>query len=111
MNEPLVQKWAYVLWPSFLVAAAATIIYFALFDPVDLDIFGIHVPGNRTAAYTIGFFAFWFLGAASSAFTMFLQRPAAEVNGFCPPEAAERPLGSMPGAAGISGTPESGRTP
>ena len=29
---------------------------------------------SRPAVYTIGFFAFWVLGAASSALTVFLER-------------------------------------
>ena len=68
-------KLIWILWPSFLVAIPATGVYFSLFDPVDLDILGMHVMASRMAAYTIGFFAFWLLGAASSALTFFLSHP------------------------------------
>jgi hypothetical protein len=44
------------------------------------------------ATYSIGFLLFWGLAAASSAFTCFLQRSAAEVNA-CPLEAPDRPFG------------------
>ena len=74
------------------MAAAATGVYFTLFDPVDLDILGIHVAGNRIAAYTIGFFLFWLLCASSSILTCWLQRSADEINR-CPLTAPERPPG------------------
>jgi len=66
----------WILWPSFLVAVPASGIYFSLFDPVDLDILGVHVNANRIAAYTMGFFAFWMLGAISSVMTLLLSRDA-----------------------------------
>jgi len=66
----------WVLWPSFLVAAAASGVYFSLFDPVDLDVLGVHVEANRIAAYTMGFFAFWMLGSISSMMTLLLSRDA-----------------------------------
>ena len=64
----------WVLWPSFLVAVAASGVYFSLFDPVDLDVFGVNVEPNRIAAYTMGFFAFWMLGSISSVMTLLLSR-------------------------------------
>ena len=58
-----------VLWPSFLVAAGAEFVIFALVDPAT-----VHLPWGgplpRTAAYTVGFFAFWTLGAVSSLLTL-----------------------------------------
>jgi len=64
----------WILWPSFLVAIPASGIYFSLFDPVDLDLLGVHIAANRIAAYTIGFLAFWVLGAASSMLTLTLSQ-------------------------------------
>jgi len=69
----------YILWPSFLVAAAADALFFTIFDPADFTLFGPFGLG-RLAAYSIGFLIFWALGAASSAFTCFLQRPREEIN-------------------------------
>jgi hypothetical protein len=40
----------------------------------------------------VGFFAFWAICAASSAFTCFLQRTSAEINR-CPLPADSRPVG------------------
>jgi len=68
------KKTMVVLWPSFLAAGVAEVLFFTVFDPSD---FG----ASRTLAYTAGFFAFWALAASSSALTCFLERGAAEVNG------------------------------
>jgi cbb3-type cytochrome oxidase subunit 1 len=38
-------------------------------------------------------FAFWLFAAGWSAFTCFLQRPAADINRWCPLEPQERPAG------------------
>lgn len=83
----------WILWPSFLVAGAAEVVFFTLFDPADLHVFGEPFAASRTAVYTIGFFVFWVFAAASSAFTCFLQRGAAEINRRCPLEPQARPPG------------------
>jgi len=68
----------WILWPSFLVAAAAETLFFALFDPGELTLFG-HSPSlSRTAIYSIGFFLFWGFTAASSGLTWLLQRSSSE---------------------------------
>lgn len=64
----------WILWPSFLVAAAAETIFFTLFDPGELTFFGHHLELSRTAAYSIGFFLFWAFAAASSGLTLYLAR-------------------------------------
>jgi hypothetical protein len=73
------RKLMVVLWPSFLVAAAVNALFFTVFDPVDFSLFG-PFGLNRMTAYSSGFLLFWALGAASSAFTLFLQRPREEIN-------------------------------
>ena len=88
----MAQRLMWVLWPAFLVAGIAEGIFFSLFDPLDMHVFGDPVELNRTAIYSIGFFLFWILTAASSALTCFLQRSPFEVNR-CPLPAAERPDG------------------
>lgn len=67
-----------VLWPSFLVAAAATFVFFANIDPETLraDTFPDWEIGRRLG-YTIGFFMFWGWAALSSALTLVLYRPVA----------------------------------
>jgi len=62
--------WA--VWPGFLSAIVAEIVFFAMFDPFDFDM-QLHL--SRHAVYTFGFVAFWLLGTLSSAITLFLQRP------------------------------------
>lgn len=67
------QRLMCILWPAFLVAGIAEGIFFTLFDPEDLHLFGATVDLSRTAIYTIGFFAFWALGALASAGTLLLR--------------------------------------
>ncbi len=69
-----------ILWPSFIVAAIANAVFFTVFDPQELAAFGEPVSGSRIAIYSIGFFAFWAVTAASSAATRYLQRDSEEVN-------------------------------
>jgi hypothetical protein len=70
-----------VLWPSFFAAGIATIVFFALFDPEQLQV--QLFPDwqiSRELAYTLGFFLFWMACAAASLFTWILLRPADRVN-------------------------------
>ena len=67
-----------VLWPSFLVAAGAEFVFFGLFDPQDLTLFGEHLEASRMTIYSVGFFFFWAVGAASGALALFLHRPDAK---------------------------------
>lgn len=77
---PTVQKLVSVLWPSFLTAGVATILFFTAFDPYDLGMaLGIEEL-DRLEAYSIGFFAFWILTASSCALTCYFQRPCDQVN-------------------------------
>lgn len=73
-------KWVQVLWPSFLVAGIAEAVFFTVVDPQTLYLFGEVVEYSPTATYSIGFFGFWLVGAASSLLTLFFQRGSAEVN-------------------------------
>ncbi|MCZ7564141.1 MAG: hypothetical protein M5U08_10400 [Burkholderiales bacterium] len=82
------QRLIWILWPSFIVAAAATGVFFTLFDPGELRLFGREPGWSRLAVYSVGFFAFWAFGAASSGLTCFFQRGAAEINRRPPPPAA-----------------------
>ena len=63
----------WVIWPAFLVAAAAEGIFFTVFDPFELHFFGAPLDLSRGAIYTMGFFGFWGLAMASSALTVFLE--------------------------------------
>ena len=70
------QKLIWILWPSFVMAGIAEAVFFTLVDPQELYLFGEPVHMTPLATYSIGFFAFWALCAASSAFSCFLQRSA-----------------------------------
>ena len=70
----------YVLWPSFLVGGLGEVIFFTVFDPRELFLFGEPTSLSRLAVYSIGFFLCWGFAAASSALTCLLQRGAEEVN-------------------------------
>ena len=92
MPNSLAQRLGWVLWPSFLMACVAELGFFALFDPTDLHLFGVPIEVERMPIYTVGFFAFWIIGAASSAITVFLAQSPFEVNR-CTLEPNERPPG------------------
>lgn len=68
------QRAMWILWPSFLVAAVAEMIFFAVFDPGELTLFGHSLELSRIAVYSIGFFMFWIFAAASSGLSLYLQR-------------------------------------
>lgn len=75
---PVIQRIVSVLWPSFLTAGIATIVFFTLFDPVQLSMIAGGPDISRMAGYTFGFFCFWLLTATSCALTCYFRRP-------CPP--------------------------
>ena len=72
------QKAMWILWPSFLVAGAAETVFFTLFDPGDLSLFGQPLELSRTAIYSIGFFLFWGFAAASSGISLYLEQERPE---------------------------------
>ena len=69
----MVQRIMWVLWPAFLVAAAASGVFFSVFDPQQFWLFGEHLEISRLGAYSIGFFGFWAVGIAASALSVFLS--------------------------------------
>jgi hypothetical protein len=86
----MLQRMISILWPSFLVAGVADIIFSTLFDPLELMYRGEALIEHRIAAYTIGFFVFWLLGITSSMLTCYFQRSADEINR-CPLPPRSRP--------------------
>ncbi len=65
------QRLSAVLWPSFLFAGAATVVFFALIDPLTLLNCQGAPPLSRTGAYSLGFFLFWLLTAGACAATLY----------------------------------------
>jgi hypothetical protein len=59
---PRSQRAIAVLWPSFVVAIAATGLFFSAFNPRDLVPFNLDLEVSPLAVYSIGFFIFWLFG-------------------------------------------------
>ena len=66
-----------VAWISFLIAAIGTMVFFAVFDPVELTgSIDDNLDVGRDAGYAAGFFFFWALTAIASGVTAWLVRTA-----------------------------------
>ncbi len=66
-----------VIWISFLVAAIGTMVFFAVFDPVEMaGLLDDDLDIGRDAGYAAGFFFFWALCALCSGVTAYLVRTA-----------------------------------
>lgn len=77
---PLAARIGSVMWPSFFAAGVATMVFFAVVDPVELASITwpvVHV--SREVGYTLGFFMFWLCTLGSSLFTALLLRPRGDV--------------------------------
>jgi hypothetical protein len=72
---------ALVLWPSFLAACAASLLFFAAVDPALLRDAGprLFAGLEREAGYAVGFLFFWGIGALASALSVYLIRTARTV--------------------------------
>ena len=71
--SPAAIRLSAILWPSFMLAGVATMVFFAFVDPHDLNL--ISFPGiefSRELGYSLGFFLFWLICAASSYLTALL---------------------------------------
>ena len=65
-----------IVWPSFFAAGVATMVFFAIVDPIDLaQITWPKVEISRQAGYTLGFFMFWLCTASACLFTALLIAP------------------------------------
>lgn len=74
---PLIQRIIAVLWPAFIMAGIATVLFTTAFDPavifIDYDI-------SRLGSYTITFFLFWAFGTATAAATCYFLKPCEAIN-------------------------------
>jgi len=78
---PVIQRVIAVLWPSFLTSGFATGLFFTAFDPIDLMMISGQVEISRMGVYSIGFFLFWLLTAASCGLTCYFQKPCTQIKG------------------------------
>jgi hypothetical protein len=73
--SPRVIELSAILWPSFLVAGLATMVFFAFIDPHELNLISFpSVEFSRELGYSIGFFLLWLSTAAASYLTALLLR-------------------------------------
>ncbi len=67
------QAIAAVIWPSFLAAALATMLFFAFVDPALVEqAMSYPVEFSRMTGYALGFFFFWLMALFSSAISIYL---------------------------------------
>ena len=78
---PVIQRVIAVLWPSFITSGIATVVFFTVFDPVELVTLAGYLDVSRTGAYSIGFFLFWLLTSISCALTCYFQKPCEQIKG------------------------------
>ena len=71
------QRVMWIVWPAFLMAGVAELVFFSIFDPFDLHLFGSPLEMARESVYAMGFFGFWGVGIVSSTFTLFLAHNGA----------------------------------
>ena len=84
------QRWMWIVWPAFLVAAVLEMLVFAFVDPSEMHWQGHSLNLSREAIYTLTFFIFWGATVVSSALTTLLSMSPFEVNQ-CPVPSSERP--------------------
>ena len=62
----------WVLWPAFIAAGLAEVVFFTVIDPQQLYLLGRPVELAPLATYSIGFLLFWLICAGSSLMTFFM---------------------------------------
>lgn len=65
----------WILWPAFVAAAIAEIVFFAVADPQQLYWMGVPVKFSASATYSLGFLFFWMICTGSSVLTYLLLPP------------------------------------
>ena len=61
------------LWPSFIMACVSSGLLFSLIDPEAFILHGNSAELSNGFIYSIAFFVFWLLGAATSGLTALLM--------------------------------------
>ncbi len=81
MSVTKTQRIISILWPSFLTAGLATVLFFTAFDPQELLAQTRFADTSRLGAYTVGFFLFWLLTASSCMLTCYFAKPCETLKG------------------------------
>lgn len=79
----------WVLWPAFVAAGIAEVVFFTLIDPQQLYLLGRPLAVAPLTAYSIGFLLFWAVCAGASLLTYFML--PAEVKTLLARHASEHP--------------------
>ncbi len=74
---PLIQRVVAILWPSFITAGIATIVFATVFDPKTLF---MEYDFSRMAIYSVSFFLFWLMGVINAMSTCFFLMPCSIFN-------------------------------
>jgi len=76
---PLVQRISAILWPSFITAAIANVLFFIFIDPDAL----LYASGieemDAIAIYSKGFLLFWALTSSSCILTSYFMKPCSTI--------------------------------
>ncbi len=76
VRDSRARRFGAVLWPSFFAAGVATMVFFAVVDPIALaTITWPDIEITRLAGYSIGFFMFWLCTLSACLFTAMLIAP------------------------------------
>lgn len=89
------QRWMAILWSSFLMAGIAEGVFFSLINPQELYLLGQVVDYPPIMTYSVGFFAFWGLCAASSWLTCYVVCSSGKTNQCIPHCQQNRGSGSI----------------
>ena len=74
---PIIQRVVAILWPSFIVAGIATVLFTTVFDPA---VIFFEYDISRLGGYTISFFLLWLFGAVTAAATCYFLKPCESIN-------------------------------
>ena len=80
MVATLTNRLILILWPSFLLAGVAEIVFFTVVNPQELYLLGQPVHYSSITTYSVGFLMFWALCAATSVVTLWLARTSETIN-------------------------------
>lgn len=62
----------WILWPAFIAAGIAEVVFFTVIDPKQFFLLGQPIELAGLTTYSIGFFLFWVLCIGSSLMTYFM---------------------------------------
>ena len=62
----------WILWPAFIAAGVAEVVFFTVIDPKQLFLLGQPIELAELTTYSVGFFLFWVLCIGSSLMTYFM---------------------------------------